>query len=181
MKKLFLVFAAAAISFGANAQADSIKRIMSPPDINDNTNDGLNLRHTNDSLKQNQDSTKNLIQKLNDNSYENRKGRESGREISYNSTSVPQTPVEKIKDCVMMKNGKMMMSKNGVITTMDPDMLMTNGTRVMSDGRIYVRDGIQSKMREGQYMDMSGNMMTMLNDGSKKAVNKTQNKPLIRN
>ncbi len=40
----------------------------------------------------------------------------------------------KQKDCVMMKDGKMMEMKDGKTMMMDNDMKMSNGTIVMKDG-----------------------------------------------
>ena len=177
MRKLIFVLIALIFTLNSIAQTDSVKQSQIPVDVND----GLNLNQSKDSLNHNQDSTKNLIQQLNDNSYENKGGRGNDVKIWSNDKLNPKSLTGTMQDCVMMKHGKMMMIKSGIVTSMDPDMLMTNGTRVMSDGGIYVRDGIQTKMREGQYMDMSGNMMTMQNAGTRKAVITTQNKPLIRN
>ena len=167
MKKFLLVLAVT-VSFGAMAQPDSIKRVMSAPEINDNVNDGLTPRLVKDSMNQNADSTKNLIRELNDNSFENKRVKGSESQSTSTNKLKSGTSVVQMQDCIMMRKGKMMMVKNGVVTPMDPDMIMTNGTRVMSDGMILLRNGFQSKMKEGQHMDMTGNMMTMHNTKSLK-------------
>lgn len=61
-------------------------------------------------------------------------------------------------DGVMMLNGKMMVVKNGKVTNLDRDMTMSNGTRIMSDGTCIKKDGTKVMMKEGQHLDMSGNM-----------------------
>jgi hypothetical protein len=62
-------------------------------------------------------------------------------------------------DGVMMQNGKMVQVKNGQTTILTRDMTMSNGTKVMSDGTCIKNDGTKIKITEGQYMDMSGNMI----------------------
>jgi Domain of unknown function (DUF6799) len=65
---------------------------------------------------------------------------------------------------VMMKDGKMMMMKDGKATgPMDHDMTMSNGTKVMTDGTMIMKDGSQMHMKDGQMMMMEGKMM----DGGK--------------
>ncbi|MFO7369034.1 MAG: DUF6799 domain-containing protein [Bacteroidales bacterium] len=64
-----------------------------------------------------------------------------------------------LPDGVTMQNGKMMMVKNGQTTILDHDMTMSNGTKVMSDGTCIKKDGTKLMMKEGQHVDMSGNMM----------------------
>ncbi len=64
-------------------------------------------------------------------------------------------------DGVMMQNGKMMKVKNGQTTTLDQEMTMSNGTKIMRDGSCINSDGATTMMKEGQHMDMSGNMSRM--------------------
>jgi len=69
-----------------------------------------------------------------------------------------QTGYKSFPDGVMMKNGKLMMLKTGKLTMMDHEMTMSNGTKIMSDGTIMKKNGTKMMMKEGQHMDMSGNM-----------------------
>ena len=64
-----------------------------------------------------------------------------------------------MKDCVMMKDGKMMMAKNGDTTAMEKDRTMSNGTMVMTDGMCKMKDGKTMKMADGDCMCMDGKMM----------------------
>ncbi|MFI5399271.1 MAG: DUF6799 domain-containing protein [Candidatus Binatia bacterium] len=65
---------------------------------------------------------------------------------------------------VMMKDGKMMMMKDGKATgPMEHEMTMGDGTKVMSDGMMKTKDGKEMHMKEGQMMMMDGKMM----EGSK--------------
>lgn len=61
-------------------------------------------------------------------------------------------------DGVMMKNGKMMMVKNGQFTALDHEMIMKNGTKVMADGTCTKKDGTKMLMKDGEHLDMSGNL-----------------------
>jgi hypothetical protein len=67
----------------------------------------------------------------------------------------------KMKDCVMMKHGKMMVMKKGETMAMMQDMTMSNGTMVMTDGSVKMKDGTMSKMGEGDCMYMNGKMKKM--------------------
>jgi len=76
--------------------------------------------------------------------------------------NLQNNPVDKSHpDGVMMQNGKMMMVKNGQMTSLDHDMTMSNGTKIKSDGTCIKKDGTKKMMKEGQHMDMSGNMIPM--------------------
>jgi len=76
--------------------------------------------------------------------------------------NVQNNPVDKSHpDGVMMQNGKMMKVKNGQMTSIDHDMTLSNGTKIMSDGTCVKKDGTKMTMKEGQHMDMSGNLTPM--------------------
>ncbi len=63
-----------------------------------------------------------------------------------------------MKDCCLMKDGKMMCMKDGKIMPMDKDMTMKNGTTCMTNGECTMKDGKKMTMKEGDCMDMSGKM-----------------------
>jgi X-X-X-Leu-X-X-Gly heptad repeat protein len=67
----------------------------------------------------------------------------------------------KKKDCVMMKDGKMMVMKNGKSELMDNSIKLNNGTTVMTDGSIKMSDGSFKMLKEGQCMDMDGKKWMM--------------------
>ncbi len=76
------------------------------------------------------------------------------------SSSFAQTKMDctKMKDCCMMKDGKMMCMKDGKSMPMDKDMTMKNGTKCMTNGECVMKNGKTMKMKEGECMDMDGNM-----------------------
>ena len=63
-----------------------------------------------------------------------------------------------MKDCCMMKDGKMMVMKDGKSMPMDKDMKMANGTTCMVNGECVMKDGKKMMMKNGECMDMSGKL-----------------------
>lgn len=77
----------------------------------------------------------------------------------HQNQRMQNNPVDKsIPDGVMMKEGKILMVKNGEVTTLDHDMTMTNGTKVVTDGNYTSNNGTTMKLREGQHIDMDGKL-----------------------
>ncbi|MBC7627169.1 DUF6799 domain-containing protein [Ferruginibacter sp.] len=72
----------------------------------------------------------------------------SGRALSH-----------QMKDCVMMKDGKVMVMKGGAVTALYGDLTLTNGTIVKSDGSVKASDGTAMKLMEGEKIDMDGKML----------------------
>lgn len=68
-----------------------------------------------------------------------------------------QMNMSKVDGCMMM-DGKMMMIKDGKMSDMTKPMTMGNGTKMMVDGTCVKKDGTKMKMKEGDHMDMSGNV-----------------------
>ncbi len=67
----------------------------------------------------------------------------------------------KMKDCVMMEDGKMMMMKDGKMMMMEKEMTMSNGTKVMMDGKVMMKDGTTKMMTDGECVYMDGKMSKM--------------------
>src|SRR5438876_3912480 len=53
--------------------------------------------------------------------------------------AAPMQPAS--KDCLMMKDNKMWVMKDGKTTAMTSDMTLSNGTKVMVDGSYMTKDG----------------------------------------
>lgn len=66
--------------------------------------------------------------------------------------------MSKMKDCCMMKDGKMMHIKDGKKMEMKKDMTMKNGTICMKNGECVMKDGTKMKMKNGDCIDMDGKM-----------------------
>ena len=70
------------------------------------------------------------------------------------------TVVAAEKDGVMMKNGRIQKLQEGKdIGPMDRMTVMSNGTKVMMNGKIMTKDGQQSQLEEGQVMMLDGKLM----------------------
>ncbi len=71
---------------------------------------------------------------------------------------------QSMKDCVMMKDGKMMMMKDGKMMEMDKDMTMSDGTVCMMDGTCKMKNGKTMMMKDGDKCYMNGKMGKMKMD-----------------
>ena len=68
------------------------------------------------------------------------------------------------KDGVMMRDGKMWRLQDGKeIGRMDRETTMSNGTKVLMNGKMMMRDGKELQLQEGQIMMLDGKLM----EGSK--------------
>ncbi len=75
-----------------------------------------------------------------------------------NSNAQTKKSEHKMKDCCMMKDGKMMVMKDGKTMPMDKMMTMENGTTCMTNGECTMKDGSKMMMKNGDRMDMNGKM-----------------------
>lgn len=79
-----------------------------------------------------------------------------------NSTSIPsiaqsldQSKMNK-KDCVMMKNGKMLVMKDGKTIDMPAEVKLNDGSVVLKNGTVRMPDGTTKAMKNGDSVDMDG-------------------------
>ena len=86
-----------------------------------------------------------------------------------NSFAQTKTKSAMMKDCCMMKDGKMMVMKDGKTMPMEKDMTMKNGTKCMTTGECTMKNGKKMMMKEGDCMEMSGKMgkCSMMNKSMK--------------
>jgi uncharacterized protein YdeI (BOF family) len=78
--------------------------------------------------------------------------------LSFGAMAQDKMSHDDMHDCVMMKNGKMMMMDHGKTMKMHKSMMMSNGTMVMKNGTCKMKDGKKMKMHNGESMDMDGTM-----------------------
>jgi hypothetical protein len=69
----------------------------------------------------------------------------------------------KMKDCIMMKNGKMMVMKGGMSMMMMGDSTFKNGTMVMKDGTVKMKDGTTRLLKDGECV-VGGKVKMMKDD-----------------
>jgi uncharacterized protein with beta-barrel porin domain len=60
---------------------------------------------------------------------------------------------------VMMKDGKLLMMKNGQTTQLTTDLTLDNGAVVMTNGTLKAKDGKTTVLKEGDYVSMDGTKM----------------------
>ena len=66
----------------------------------------------------------------------------------------------------MMKDGKMQVMKNNKPMTMYKDMILGNGTEVMTNGMVKMKNnGMSMTMKDGDMIYMDGKMSKMVNIG----------------
>ncbi len=178
MKKLIIVFAAVAITAGGYAQPDTSK--MNQQKMNHNQNMQSNPHEPDKNQNQNMQSNP-LDQNNNQKPDMQGNPQDLNRNQKQNMQSNPQDlnnnpnqnaqkhPVDKSHpDGIMMQNGKLVRVKNGQITIFqDNEVTLSNGTKVMKDGTYIKKDGTKLTLKEGQHLDMSGNLIPMKTDKDK--------------
>jgi hypothetical protein len=78
--------------------------------------------------------------------------------ISLNAAAQTAKKSTMMKDRCMMKDGKMMVMKNGKTMPMEKSMVMKNGTTCMTNGECTMKNGSKMQMKNGDCMEMSGKM-----------------------
>jgi hypothetical protein len=64
------------------------------------------------------------------------------------------------KDGVMMKDGKMVRLQDGKdIGRMDRETTMSNGTKIMMNGKMVMKDGKAIQLQEGQSLMLDGKLI----------------------
>jgi hypothetical protein len=72
-----------------------------------------------------------------------------------------------LRDGIMMHGGKLIVMKEGKASTMGEDMTMANGTMVMRDGSVKMKDGSTTMLKNGDHMDMEGNIIHSMGEHDK--------------
>lgn len=68
---------------------------------------------------------------------------------------------ETMKDGFLMKDGKVMMTRNGQTEVLTADNTLVNGTKVAANGSVMLTDGTSTMLKEGDYVSLTGRMNTM--------------------
>jgi hypothetical protein len=63
------------------------------------------------------------------------------------------------EDMIMMKDGRVMIVRNGEMVPMEEEMTMSDGKRVSMDGKVVMPDGTSRFLMEGEAMDMDGRLV----------------------
>jgi Ni/Co efflux regulator RcnB len=76
-----------------------------------------------------------------------------------------------LRDGIMMHGGKLIVMKEGKASTMTEDMTMANGSMVMKDGSVKMKDGSTTMLKNGDHMDMQGNIVHSMGEHDKMEMN----------
>ena len=60
------------------------------------------------------------------------------------------------EDHIVMRDGRVMMMRNGEMLPMDEELTMPDGTKIMMDGTMMMPDGTTRMMEEGETMLLQG-------------------------
>ncbi|MBI3500386.1 MAG: hypothetical protein HY063_01190 [Bacteroidetes bacterium] len=78
------------------------------------------------------------------------------------------------KNCLTLRNGKVIIKQQGKATELRQDTILANGIKITPNGTIIRKDGTKTTMQTGQCFSMEGIRMTdEPGKGRKSAVKKT--------
>ena len=80
-----------------------------------------------------------------------------------NTTTTPDQTAQKQHrhaNGYMLKDGRVMMVKDGNLTLIQKDITLSNGTVIMADGNYMEKGKTKTKFKDGQHVDMNGNWST---------------------
>lgn len=67
---------------------------------------------------------------------------------------------ETMKDGFLMKDGKVLETRNAHTGAISTESALVNGTKVQPDGTVMMADGTTVRLQEGDYMSLTGRMTT---------------------
>lgn len=70
------------------------------------------------------------------------------------TSSLKKPLAEPVTDRVMMKDGAMVIIKDGNMAPMDKEITLPSGTVVQTDGTLKKKDGSEIKLKDGQYIEL---------------------------
>ena len=77
---------------------------------------------------------------------------------SSSNGTVQKNTMQKNETGVIMKDGKLLMMKDGQTTPLTSDLTLDNGAIVTADGNIKSKDGTVTTLKEGEYVTMEGTL-----------------------
>jgi hypothetical protein len=96
--------------------------------------------------------------------YDTTTNRQSDRSSSWGQSD---TLMKNHPDGYYYKDGKTYAVKNGQKTEVDREVTLSDGTVITKDGSYTKRGGTSTKFKEGEYIDMDGNVATWKKDHNK--------------
>lgn len=68
---------------------------------------------------------------------------------------------ETMKDGFLMKDGKVMVTRDAHTEVLASETALVNGTKVNGNGTVTLADGTTATLKEGDYVSLTGRMTTM--------------------
>ncbi|MBX0291746.1 hypothetical protein K3G63_14945 [Hymenobacter sp. HSC-4F20] len=65
-----------------------------------------------------------------------------------------------LKDGFMMKDGKVMVTRDAHTEPLTAETALVNGTKINADGTVTMANGTTTMLKEGDYMSLTGRMTT---------------------
>jgi len=84
-----------------------------------------------------------------------------GTSLKAQDTTSHKKMHHQMKDCVMMKEGKMIQMKDGKTMDLTQDVTMTDGSVVMANGSLKKKDGTTVELKNGDCVMMDGTVKQM--------------------
>ncbi|OWP64595.1 hypothetical protein CDA63_02220 [Hymenobacter amundsenii] len=73
---------------------------------------------------------------------------------------IATAPGATMKDGFLMKDGKVMATRNAQTSAVGREEALVNGTKVQPDGTVMMADGTTVRLAEGDYMSLTGRLTT---------------------
>lgn len=78
------------------------------------------------------------------------------QDSTHGMNNMSHVPKMQNHEGVIMKDGKVILMKNGQSSVLTQDIVLADGTTVMADGTVKMKDGTTATMQEGDYFKMDG-------------------------
>ncbi|MEO6682281.1 MAG: DUF6799 domain-containing protein, partial [Ginsengibacter sp.] len=78
--------------------------------------------------------------------------------------TIPTEQKTQKKNVYLMKENKMWQVKDGEKSELTEDVTLVNGTIVMANGTVKTTDGQSTTLKNGQYVDLEGNIGEWIDD-----------------
>ncbi len=75
-------------------------------------------------------------------------------DTTVSTEKAPAKQKEKVTDRVIMKDGEMLIVKNGEIAKMEKDVTLPSGSVIKKDGTLKKKDGSEIPLKNGQYIEI---------------------------
>jgi hypothetical protein len=95
------------------------------------------------------------------NKHQNHEINQTNKTQPIQDAKMHQNKMDKHTDGYLMKNGRMVVVKNGKTTNLEKEITLSNGTRVMTNGNYIKRGGTKKMFKEGEHIDLTGKIIPM--------------------